>query len=411
MVFCKVLHSFILLRRVILNMNNVLLPDRMELARQSHRSLRILLVAPGAPPMGGIARYAQDMMNSELARLHEITYFNDKIPFKLRPRAVTEKHTWNIVKRDGLWATVKVLAFVAKCTISLERAISRGHFDVMHVLSTAGYGFFRNSVHIVIAKRWGVKTIFHLLGQIDDLYREAGPRLRWLISHCLDIADVHIVQSPGLAQFMRGITKRPVYSIFNGVRPEEFMPPDGYAHSSGDGIKVISVGQLGHRKGTFDLLDVAERLQDKWPTMEFIFIGGGEVERFRQMAAKRALSNVRFLGTVDDELRTRMLQTSDIFVLPSHAEGQPIALLEAMAAGLPVISSTVGSIPEVVREQNGFLVRPGDVDAIVKHLEMLAADARLREEIGRFNAQEARVKYRLERVMREIDAVYAVLFG
>lgn len=359
--------------------------------------------------MGGIVRYAQDIMNSALADWHEITLFRDNIPSEWRPGIATEKFTWNIVKRDGLWATTKEISFVARRMVALDRSLRRGRFDVMHVLSTAGLGFFRNAVHIKIAKRRGVKTVFHLLGQIDALYRNANLRVRRLISHCLDSADIHIVQSPMLAEFVREITVRPVYSILNGIRPEELSPPDGYAHSSGDGIRVVTLGMLGHRKGTFDLLDVAAGLRYKWPTMEFIFIGGGEVGKFRQIAARRALSNVRFLGAVDDDLRTRMLQTSDIFILPSHAEGQPIALLEAMATGLPVISSAVGSIPEVIQESNGFLEKPGDVDALIKRLEALAVDARLREAMGRFNAQEAREKYRLERVVCELDGVYGEL--
>jgi len=356
--------------------------------------------------MGGIVRYAQDMMNSELAEWHEITLFRDNIPSEWRPGIATGKPTWNIVKRDGLWATIKVISFVAARMVTLDRSLRRGRFDVVHVLSTAGLGFFRNAVHTKIAKRRGVKTVFHLLGQIDDLYRDSNSRVRRLISYCLDLADVHIVQSPMLAEFVREITVRPVYSILNGIRPEKFLPPDGYAHSSGDGIRVVTLGRLGHRKGTYDLLDVAAGLRYKWPTMEFISIGGGEVGKFRQMAARRALSNVRFLGAIDDGLRTRVLQTSDIFILPSHAEGQPIALLEAMAAGLPVISSAVGSIPEVIQESNGFLEKPGDVDALIKRLEALAADARLRETMGRFNAQEAAQKYRADRVVREINGVY-----
>ena len=138
--------------------------------------------------------------------------------------------------------------------------------------------------------------------------------------------------------------------------------------------------------------------------------GAGEVERFRAIADERRLTNVTFAGAVSDAERVALLHGSDVFALPSHAEGQPIAILEAMAAGLPILSSTVGSIPEVVREPNGMLVAPGDVER-----DLGGARAPGRRPLAPRAAravQRARrrpVKYDLPRVFREIDAVYGEL--
>ncbi len=359
--------------------------------------------------MGGMTRYAQDLLASDLTRRHRLTLLADNVPSSLRPKVTTETFRWNFVGRDGVAASARVLAFVGRKFLELDRICRRERVEIVHVLSTAGYGFFRNGIHIAIARRRGARTIFHLLGQFDDLYRDSGPRRRALMRRALDLADVHIVQSPGLAEVLRGMTRRPVHAIFNGVRTAELAPPDGWAHSDGLSVQVLALGILGERKGTFDLLDAAERLQVRRSEIRFIFVGGGEVERFRTLAAERRLSNVAFLGAVPDAERVALLQGSDVFALPSHAEGQPIAILEAMAAGLPILSTTVGSIPEVVREANGVLVTPRDVDAIVAALERLAGDPALRERLGRFNAAEAAVKYDLPRVFEEIDAVYQEL--
>jgi glycosyltransferase involved in cell wall biosynthesis len=374
----------------------------------ANRPLRILLVGPVPPPMGGIVRYAQDIIGSKLAEQHDITLFRDNIPPQYRPSVSTAAKTWNIINRDGLLSTIKVFTFVANRIITLERTLRYGNFDIVHVLSTAGYGFFRNALHIEIAKRQGVKTIFHLLGQIDDLYREGIPLIKRMVSFCLNIADVHIVQSPLLAEFVLNITRRPVCSIFNGVNTQELMAPDGYAHSSGDEIKVLTVGMLGHRKGTFDILEAARKVKDKIPGIKFIFVGGGEIEKFRKIVCRMSLlDTVLFKGRVDDDTLINLLQTSDIFLLPSYAEGQPIALLEAMAAGLPVISSSVGSIPEVVKEGlNGFIVNPGDIYSIVEHLVTLASNCTLCEQMGRFNIKKAQEQYCVERTMNEIQDVY-----
>jgi glycosyltransferase involved in cell wall biosynthesis len=303
------------------------------------------------------------------------------------------------------------LAFVAKRMLELDSTLRKKPYDILHVLSGAGYSFFRNALHIKIARRYGVKTVFHLLGQIDDMYRDALEPTKRFISFCLDLADVHLVQSPLLAEYVRKITKRPVYSIFNGVETASLHPVDGYAHSNGRVIKVITLGYLGYQKGTYDIINAAERLKNKCPEIEFILVGGGEIEKFEKLvASKNLLNRISFMGIIPDNQRTRMLQNSDLFLLPSHAEGQPIALLEAMAAGLPIISSTVGSVPEVVKEGvNGFLFQPGDIDRIATYVEFLADNKALREKMGRFNAQEAKEKYQIERVMWEIQNVYEKL--
>jgi glycosyltransferase involved in cell wall biosynthesis len=196
------------------------------------------------------------------------------------------------------------------------------------------------------------------------------------------------------------------------VRSDKLIAPGGYAHSTGKDICVTILGYLGHQKGTFDILKVAKKIENILPDMKFLFIGGGEIEKFTNLVREEHISNVSFLGRLDDETCIRTLQSSDVFLLPSHAEGQPIALLEAMATGLPVISTTVGSIPEVVKERtNGFLVNPGDTDSIIECLKKLAFDEDLRIRMGRQNALEAKEKYNLERVMTEIEHIYDGLLG
>ena len=380
----------------------------MEETVRKDKKLKVLLVGPVPPPMGGIVRYCQDMMESEILHKNEMVLFQDNIPHHYRPTITTAKNTWNIIRRDGLSSTIKVFGFVLKKFVQLDFILTKDKYDIMHVLSTAGYGFFRNTIHIILAKRHGLKTVFHLLGQIDDLYREANPLFKKIISFCLNRAHIHIVQSPLLANFVRGITKRPVYSIFNGVRTEQLASTDRYAHSSGRNVEVVTLGYLGYQKGTFDILDVAQRIKNILPSVRFTFVGGGEIEKFKKLAEEKSIADrVRFLGRVEDDVRIKILQTSDIFLLPSHAEGQPIALLEAMAVGLSVITSTVGSIPEIVKEgENGFLVKPGDVEMISKYIETLSRDTSLRERMGRFNMQEANKKYELKKVMLEIQELY-----
>lgn len=375
-------------------------------SEQARRRRRVLIIGPAPPPMGGMARYAADLLGSDLAVWHDLALFPDNVPQGMRPRVNTEAFTWNVLGRDGLVSSARVAGFVARKMLELRRRIVRQRIDLVHVLSTAGFGFFRNAAHILIARRLGATTVFHLLGQFDDLYRDAGPTLRRLVRWSLDLADAHIVQSPGLAGVLRPLTRKPIYAILNGVRVKELAPLGDYSHGDETGIRVVSIGLVGHRKGTFDLLDLASRLGPARPDIRFVVAGGGEFDRFRKIVGERNLQNVEILGPVDDATRVRLLHTADIFVLPSRAEGQPIALLEAMAAGLPVISTTVGSIPEVVGPDNGILIPPGDLTALQDAITRLAGDSALRARMGCANRIEAHRRFDLRRVFEEIDAVY-----
>ena len=124
------------------------------------------------------------------------------------------------------------------------------------------------------------------------------------------------------------------------------------------------------------------------------------------MADEGLAEKITVTGLVDNAEKVRLLRTADIFALPSYSEGQPIAILEAMAVGLPVISTSIGSIPEVVQEANGRIIAPGDVEALRAAIRELAGSETLRETIGRFNARQAREKYSVERTMEEIASVY-----
>lgn len=368
---------------------------------------RVLLIGPVPPPMGGIVRYAEDIMGSWLAERYRIVRFNDNIPERLRPQVRTSANTWNIFRRDGVMPTVRVFNHVGKLMVQLDRLMTRERFDVVHILSTAGFGFFRNTVHARIARHHGAATIMHLLGQIDDLHRDSPPWLQKLVKVALNSADIHVTQSAGLCRYVQNITKRPVRFIINGVRTDELRPPRGHAQSGNGLVEIITLGYLGAQKGTLEILEAAGRLRDSHPQVRFTFIGGGEVEKFRQLAAEKGLAErVRFVGVLDDLERTRRLHASDIFLLPSRAEGQPIALLEAMAAGLPVITTRVGSIPELVMPENGVLLNPKDPIALTAAIRELATDLTKRVQMGRTNAMGAERDFRLGRVFDQLSDLY-----
>jgi glycosyltransferase involved in cell wall biosynthesis len=136
-------------------------------------------------------------------------------------------------------------------------------------------------------------------------------------------------------------------------------------------MRVGYVGRLSEEKAPLVFIDVAQRMAD--PLIHFVMAGAGPVEAKVRRDIARSGNSVSFIGVADDV--AAHLASLDVLVVPSVFDGRPVVVLEALALGLPVIASRVGGLPALVHEgETGFLVEPGDTDAIVRHLRRLADD-------------------------------------
>jgi glycosyltransferase involved in cell wall biosynthesis len=140
---------------------------------------------------------------------------------------------------------------------------------------------------------------------------------------------------------------------------------------------------------------------------------GPEEGALRRCARELGLAHdVAFVGAVDDESRARLLGNADIFVLASHSEGLPYALLEAMAAGVPVIATPVGAVPDVVADTvHGLLVAPGDARGIARALMQLADNHELLARMGAACRTRIAAAYSIERLADDFGQLYAELLA
>jgi len=168
---------------------------------------------------------------------------------------------------------------------------------------------------------------------------------------------------------------------------------------------------LSERKGVDDLIAASMAAH---PDHQLRIIGGDVENRLaetkKRVAGQTNHHRIEFLGALEPAQVATELAAADVFVLPSYAEGLPMAMLEAMAVGVPVVMTTVGAIPEVIVDgQNGFMVEPGDVKALRRHLETLIEDAPLRKRIGRRGLETVRDRFGYDRVARQLADLYAEL--
>jgi glycosyltransferase involved in cell wall biosynthesis len=171
--------------------------------------------------------------------------------------------------------------------------------------------------------------------------------------------------------------------------------------------RVVMVANLRPEKGHDVLIDAASRVLASFPDARFDLIGSGtEYQRLVALAAARGVSHaVSFLG--HSEAVPEQLAAADVFVLPSRSESLPNALLEAMAAGLPVVASAVGGILEVIDEgTTGLLVPAGDPRALADAVSRLMSDGALATRLGAAARADVESRYSFDRMVASFENIY-----
>jgi glycosyltransferase involved in cell wall biosynthesis len=367
----------------------------------------IMIVGPIPPPVGGIPLYVKKLIDSKHIKKHfNLILFNTAIAKSIRRFEKRNERSYFSFLSDGVISGLKLFLFVFATFLSFTGYMINKKPAVVQVFTSSFWGFWRSCIYIMIAKIFRVKTIFHLLNAIDVFWRESTGFSRSLIMFVLNKCDVLLVQSDGIKNFVEGISDTPVVAIYNGVEIWRYNRISSKGYFSAKTIQVVFVGGLSKNKGVFDILKAVQLINNI--DIHFTFVGGGPVDEFLDYAHKLGVNEqVSFLGRISEEKKVELLMDSHIFVLPSYAEGQPVAILEAMAAGQPIISTSVGSIPEIVSDgKNGFLIEPGDINKLAEKISTLAEDSTLRNKMSEHNYKQTRKLYDVRRVFSELEGVY-----
>jgi glycosyltransferase involved in cell wall biosynthesis len=235
-------------------------------------------------------------------------------------------------------------------------------------------------------------------GGFDRFHRSLPPMLRRLVNRTLQQANLLVTLSDQWREFyIRECELAPsqVTVLPNPVRLPARLPD----RSMHERVQFLHLGKLGKGKGSYDLLQAFAALpEDLRRSARLVLAGNGDVEALRRLAAPlnhaqegRGGDRVRVLSWIDAGERDRLLAESDVFVLPSYVEGVPMSLLEAMAAGLPAITTPVGGIPDVFTHgSEGLLVNPGDRQQITEAMAQLVREKHFRLAAGQRAHERAR---------------------
>lgn len=280
---------------------------------------------------------------------------------------------------------------------------------VVHVHMASRGSFTRKALIIKISKIFNVKVLLHLHGGgFEKFYNnECSEKKREMIRRIFSLCDKVIVLSNSWKVWVDSIVDDPsrVVIVYN------FVPPLNIPRERVIPGTVLFLGKLCKDKGVFDLIEASIGLQKKFPHYKLILGGNGNIEECKAYAKKLGVSDcIQFVGWVAGNEKLNLLETSHIFTLPSYKEGFPMGIIEAMSAGLAIVASKVGGIPDAITtEHDGLLIDAGDAEALEISIGRLLSDINLSKDLGEKAKQKFNNNFSIDVILPQFSNIYSEL--
>ena len=347
--------------------------------------MKILVVGPsGTRSRGGMATVINGIQGSAVLNgRYDIDIFESYIDGSLPVRLLY-----------SLYAFLKFLFIYRK-------------YDLFHI-HTASFGStFRKRLYLKVVKRAKKKAIVHIHGaKYLIFYGNLSEKRKKMVVDFLKSADMVVALSDDWKEkFEKTFGLTNCVSLPNGIDVEEFSeavcPPEDHINS------FLLLGRLGERKGVYDLINAVETALKTNPELHVVLAGDGEIDKVKSLIAQKKLeSHIAVPGWVDPKGKIELLKKCSTVVLPSYNEGLPMSVLEGMASGKAIISTTVGAIPEVVKPENGILITPGDVKALSEALVKLSTDAKAVRQMSKANIEKIDAMFSMKRMHEKLSEYY-----
>lgn len=265
--------------------------------------------------------------------------------------------------------------------------------QILHIHSSAYVSFYRKSIFVLIGRIFRKTIIIHLHASAFDEFFLSDSKLvhsyaKWILKMATRVialcTDWQRKLEEGLQLDNVIVLPNPVVLDGQDIQ-REFL-------SSGK-LQVLFLGFLIKSKGLADIIEVAKVIKQEGNAVQISICGKGELEQYLKDAIRdHNLEDIVFFrGWVESGTKDSALINADVFFLPSYNEGMPISILEAMKFGLPIVSTRIAGIPDIVtNEVNGYLFMPGDTSGFHLALKELANDKSLLHAMG--NASSKKVK-------------------
>lgn len=345
------------------------------------------MVGPALDVRGGISSVSRELLENGLREHAEIEYISSMV--------------------DGSKARKALQAMAA--LIRFRRLLP--DYELVHIHISKGASFYRKEMFAKAAMARGVPFILHehdgefrkSFESGDDAYRE---RVRGLFGSA---AKVIVLSEEWYEYFAGNICEESkLVVLHNAVKaPGEDYIKRKYSLDSPE-RSILFLGRLDAHKGPDVLLRAASRIAGGFPDMRLLFGGDGYQQRYASLARELGIADrCEFMGWVTGEDKESLFAKSAVYCLPSKFEGMPMSVVEAMAHGLPTVSTPVGGTPQVISDGvDGFLVEVGNEEQLARTLSHLLSDADLRERIGRAAYEKIKGKFDISSSIERLVDLY-----
>jgi O-antigen/teichoic acid export membrane protein/glycosyltransferase involved in cell wall biosynthesis len=329
--------------------------------QESVNTMKILLMGPSLGQNGGMAAVQRLILQCGLSQdVQHITTHQEG----------SMMHRW-IIFGTSLYKLISQLLFKK--------------VDLLHLHLSERGSIIRIVIISCIAFVFGKPTFIHAHGaEFEDSFTGLPKILQRGIGLIFRNCAAFIVLSRSCKTYYvsaLGLNPDQVNILPNPVQ----LPTETPIRMDSSPIILAFCGRIGQRKGAFDLIHAFAALPSTLQKQSrLVLVGDGDLEAGHALVIQyRLVEQMCLTGWVDSTTRDQILKQADIFVLPSYNEGLPMAVLEAMAWGLPIITTPVGGIPEIISSgKNGLLIQPGDILGLTHAMQQLIEDCSLRQTLG-----------------------------
>ena len=279
----------------------------------------------------------------------------------------------------------------------------RQSFAVHAHMSTQG--FWRDAALLAPALAARVPVLVQLHGGgYERFYDDCDPAARALIRMIFERAACVVVSCEALRAWIRGTARNAHVKTI--PTPVSFEP---LAKDPCRPNLVLFLGHLQADKGIFDLLEAVAALRHDVPEMRLVCAGHGNRIAVARYAERLGIAEaVKFTGWVGPSGKRALFESAAVLAAPAYDAALPVSLLEAMAAGVPVVASAVGGIPEVIVDGvTGVLIAPGDNASLARHLTRLLTDRAAGQRMGSAARDSLRLRFSPERALPMLEELYA----
>jgi glycosyltransferase involved in cell wall biosynthesis len=369
--------------------------------RRDPSKLRVLLAGTLPPPLGGMATYYQSLISSSLPEIIELLFVQ------------TSTHKREL-SQSGRLTFSNLIDAIKDCT-RFFRAILSHQPQICHIGTAFGLSFVKHGICVGIARIFDCHVLLHPHCSFSALYSHRSAWWRWCFRQVVCLTDGVIALSNEWKQVSQIVPCSQVYILHNAINlaPYLSIAQDRFENPKQDGnVNILYLGYLGRAKGSFDLIEAAHRIDCEGGNYFFDLVGDelrpGDEDHLRQAISNANLQHsVRLHSPVMGEEKLACFRNADIFVYPSYSEGLPIAVIEAMASGLPIVATNVGGLPDLVSQGvNGFLVEPGRSEQLAEALLKSINDANLRYSMGNKSIHFAREHHDIEQHVIQLVSIY-----